>query len=157
MLTFLPLCALCVGPRTTGDKFNKEYAYNIRYNYGQEGKRENWSEWSCVKVINQVSDQATTLWPGPLRTAHEYVLVVLKLPAAALHNRVSRCLQPASRQSVLTVRLFVLHVSCCAVLPLQEVGGACSAPCECNGGCPYKTFDANQLRAALERLNCTDK
>eukprot|EP00878_Enallax_costatus_P006172 GHUV01006471.1.p1 GENE.GHUV01006471.1~~GHUV01006471.1.p1 ORF type:complete len:539 (+),score=187.65 GHUV01006471.1:149-1765(+) len=78
-------------PRTSGEKFNKEYAYNIRYNYGQEGKRTDWTEWSCVKIIN------------------------------------------------------------------QEVGGACSAPCECNGGCPYKTYDANQLRTALSRLNCDDK
>ncbi|KAF6264179.1 eukaryotic and archaeal DNA primase, large subunit-domain-containing protein [Scenedesmus sp. NREL 46B-D3] len=78
-------------PRTAGDKFNKEYAYNVRYNYGQEGKRQDWSEWSCVKVIS------------------------------------------------------------------QEVGGACSAAGECNGGCPYKTYDANQLRAALTRLNCNDK
>ncbi len=44
---------LCVF-RTSGDKFNKEYAYNVRYNYGQEGKRQDWSEWSCVKIINQV-------------------------------------------------------------------------------------------------------
>lgn len=44
-------CGCC---RTPGDKFQKEYAYNIRYNYGQEGKRENWSEWSCVKTISQV-------------------------------------------------------------------------------------------------------
>eukprot|EP00879_Flechtneria_rotunda_P018095 GHRR01018973.1.p1 GENE.GHRR01018973.1~~GHRR01018973.1.p1 ORF type:complete len:206 (+),score=81.95 GHRR01018973.1:1007-1624(+) len=88
-------CLLCnLAPcicSTSGDKFQKEYAYNIRYNYGQEGKRENWSEWSCVKIIS------------------------------------------------------------------QEVGGACSAPCECNGGCPYKTFDANQLRTALSGLNCNDK
>jgi sulfatase maturation enzyme AslB (radical SAM superfamily) len=39
----------------------------------------------------------------------------------------------------------------------QEVGGACSAAGECNGGCPYKTYDATQLRAALTRLNCNDK
>lgn len=39
----------------------------------------------------------------------------------------------------------------------QEVGGACSAPCECNGGCPYKTYDAQQLRTALSRLNCNER
>jgi DNA primase large subunit len=43
-----------VSTRTPGDKFNKEYAYNIRYNYGQEGKRQDWSEWNCVKIISQV-------------------------------------------------------------------------------------------------------
>lgn len=34
------------------DKFNKEYAYNIRYNYGLEGKRQDWSAFSCGKIIN---------------------------------------------------------------------------------------------------------
>ncbi|KAF8060629.1 DNA primase large subunit [Scenedesmus sp. PABB004] len=78
-------------PRTSGEKFSREYAYNIRYNYGVEGKRESWNEWSCVKIIS------------------------------------------------------------------QEVGGTCSAAGECNGGCPYKTYDAAQLRAALARLNCNEK
>jgi DNA primase large subunit len=27
----------------TDDKFNKEYAYNVRYNYGLEGNRKNYS------------------------------------------------------------------------------------------------------------------
>lgn len=35
------------------DKFDKTYAYSVRYNYGKEGSRTNWSPWSCMKVINQ--------------------------------------------------------------------------------------------------------
>lgn len=37
-----------------GDKFDKSYAYGIRYNYGKEGSRTNWSPYSCMKVINTV-------------------------------------------------------------------------------------------------------
>ena len=38
-------------PRTPADKFQREYAYTLRYNYGREGKRTAWSEWSCVRII----------------------------------------------------------------------------------------------------------
>ena len=34
------------------DKWQKEYAYGIRYNYGLEGKRTDWSPHSCMKVIS---------------------------------------------------------------------------------------------------------
>lgn len=34
------------------DKFDKSYAYGVRYNYGKEGKRTNWTPHSCIKVIN---------------------------------------------------------------------------------------------------------
>lgn len=33
------------------DKFDKAHAYGIRYNYGKEGSRTNWSPYSCMKVI----------------------------------------------------------------------------------------------------------
>mmetsp|Transcript_17053 Transcript_17053/g.28519 ORF Transcript_17053/g.28519 Transcript_17053/m.28519 type:complete len:477 (-) Transcript_17053:443-1873(-) len=33
------------------DKFMKEYSYGIRYNYGLEGKRQDWSPMSCAKII----------------------------------------------------------------------------------------------------------
>lgn len=35
-----------------GDKFDKAYAYGVRYNYGKEGSRTNWSPFSCMKIIN---------------------------------------------------------------------------------------------------------
>lgn len=38
-------------PNITADKFAKEYAYNIRYNYGKEGKKVDFSPYSCAKII----------------------------------------------------------------------------------------------------------
>ena len=33
------------------DKFDKEYTYGIRYNYGYEGKKVNWAPWNCMRII----------------------------------------------------------------------------------------------------------
>lgn len=35
------------------DKFDKAYAYGVRYNYGKEGSRKNWTPHSCMKIITQ--------------------------------------------------------------------------------------------------------
>lgn len=40
-------------PVINDDKFNKEYRYNIRHSYGQEGKRANYPPKNCQQILTQ--------------------------------------------------------------------------------------------------------
>lgn len=39
-------------PRTPAEKFEKEYAYNIRHGYGKEGRRKDYEAQKCSQIIS---------------------------------------------------------------------------------------------------------
>uniref|UniRef100_A0A0R3RR54 DNA primase large subunit n=1 Tax=Elaeophora elaphi TaxID=1147741 RepID=A0A0R3RR54_9BILA len=49
------------------DKFDKQYAYNIRHNYGKEGKHADYSAYPCTKIILDLSPSSVDCHGCPYR------------------------------------------------------------------------------------------
>ena len=54
--------------KTPIDKFEKEYAYNIRHSYGLEGKRVSYTPYTCEKIINMNAPMGRECHGCPFKT-----------------------------------------------------------------------------------------
>lgn len=57
--------------KCTPEQFNKEYLYNIRHNYGLEGKRANYSCFPCTRIIGMSND--ASCFGCPFVNNHDFV------------------------------------------------------------------------------------
>ena len=50
------------------DKFEKNYAYNVRHMYGKEGKNADYKSWSCTKILNLTTPSSGENHGCPFKT-----------------------------------------------------------------------------------------
>ncbi len=57
--------------KTSPEEFLKKYAYNIRHNYGKEGKRSDYTPFSCIRVIMNADDDPNKVHGCPFKRSSE--------------------------------------------------------------------------------------
>ncbi|GAA5840613.1 hypothetical protein JCM9279_007380 [Rhodotorula babjevae] len=145
----------------TDDKFNKEYRYNIRHNYGLEGSRKNYTPKSCTAIITGPTPGAGQAHGCPFRHHSEQALTSL------LHSTLGGSLANADLKEILAAtQSGHYHVACTRVFELQHAklpGGASVPKGEGLGGGdsvdhPNRYFDASRkaIREAKDKVKTED-
>ncbi|VDN04887.1 unnamed protein product [Thelazia callipaeda] len=57
------------------DKFEKQYAYNIRHNYGKEGKHADYAAYPCTKIILDITPSSGDCHGCPYRHCDSQLLI----------------------------------------------------------------------------------
>ena len=118
-----------------GDKFDKQYLYNIRHNYGKEGKRQDYTPHSCAKIIS------TLPGPGQVHGCPYKVFSEESLRAALSKLHVSA---PKIQEAVKKAAAGHYQLACAATWE-GKMG------CSCDTGINHPNQYYEESRRALQR------
>lgn len=104
------------GATMTDDKFNKEYKYNIRHGYGQEGKRANYPAKSCQQILTQNQPGAQDSHGCPYRHFSPEVLSTFLTSAYPVISMGS----PELKEVLDSVKKSHYHIACTRVFELTH-------------------------------------
>lgn len=82
------------------DGFEKQYAYNIRYNYGKEGSGKSRAPYSCMGMIKRPPPAAGQTHGCPLRQLREEESLAVLKSMAAEYTRISGKNPPAMQEKL---------------------------------------------------------
>ncbi|GMG25763.1 unnamed protein product [Ambrosiozyma monospora] len=71
----------------SAERFNKDYKYNFRHNYGLEGGRINYKPWDCKTIMNKPNPTKTEYHGCPYRDLHRDELLVMLGKLGLENNR----------------------------------------------------------------------
>ncbi|KAF8921387.1 DNA primase large subunit [Mucidula mucida] len=112
-----------MGGKVTDDRFNKEYAYNVRHSYGKEGKRADYPAKTCMQLLTGSSEYGCPyrfLTPENLQTS----LVSAYAPLGLQHSDLPEILHTKkdSKFHLGCTRVFEITHASCGVKKGEGVG-----------------------------------
>jgi DNA primase large subunit len=128
-------------PKCNADAFAKNYSYNVRHNYGQEGKRANYTSYSCAKICASLSAPGPGEHHGcPYRYAKGEKLATAL--AAYTGPNGAKLSAPQIKEVSALAETTHYQLACTRVFEMTRPAGAKSGPME-TISYPHKFFEAS--------------